>query len=152
MMKRTASATIPKNAVGVWYLPSLPMFVPLYSPKKGVKGAQDIVDDKYSAAYMNWGIGHLIADHVNSKHGARKWKVNEWKLNDKAFLFLPNDIRRYVLTGLLRVKVEGSKYTHEGLSVFPRQSADILCVCCVEEGPKENYLAYFRFDGIEEEE
>lgn len=150
-MKRTVSATIPKDAVGVWHLPAQNMFVPLYSPKIG-KTAQDIVDDKYSAVYMSWGIGHLICDHAESKYGVRKWKVNEWNLNDKAFLFLSHEIRRYVLTALFRVKVEGTRYTHEGQSVFPRQSADIICTCCVEEGAEENYLAYFRFDGMETEE
>lgn len=150
-MKRTVSATTPQGAVGVWYLPSLPMFVPLYSPTKN-KSAQDIVDDKYSAVYMSWGIGHAIVDHADSKHGVRKWKVNEWELNDKAFLFLSHEIRRYVLTALYRVKVEGTRYTHEGTAIFPRQSADILCCCCVEEGASENYMAYFRFDGMETEE
>lgn len=150
-MRRTASATIPKDAVGVWHIPRLPLYMPLYPPTKG-KTAQNIVDDKYSAAYMTWGIGHLIADHANSKHGARRWKVDEFKLNDKAFLFLTHEIRRYVCTALYRVKVEGTRYTHEGQNIFPRQPADILCVCCVEEGPEENYLAYFRFEGIEEEE
>lgn len=150
-MKRTVSATIPQGAVGVWYLPEQNMYVPVYSPTKG-KTAQDIVDDKHSAVYMSWGIGHAIVDHAESKHGIRKWKVNEWNLNDKAFLFLSHEIRRYVLTGLLRVKVEWTRYTHEGQSIFPRQSADIICCCCVEEGAEENYLAYFRFDGLETEE
>ena len=151
-MKRTVSATIPEGAAGVWYLKRGPTFVPVYAPKPGIKTAQDIVDDPYSAVYMKWGNGHLIVDHAESKHGIQKWKVNEFELNDKAYLFLPNEIRRYICTGIFRVKIEGGKYVYEGMRVYPQQPADILCACCVEEGPQQNYMAYFRYDGKENEE
>lgn len=149
-MKRTTSTTIPKDAIGVWHIPSQTLFMPLYAPHKG-KSVQSIVDDKCSAAYQKWGVGHVIVDHANSKHGAARWRVNELKLNDKAYLFLPDEIRRYVCTALYRVKV-GSSYKHGNIAIWPQSSADILCACCTEEGPKENYMAYFRYDGKEEEE
>ena len=151
-MKRTVSATIPEGGIGVWHLPRFPIYVPLYSSVKGVKTIQDVVDDPHSAVYMPWGNGHLIVDHANSKHGIVKWKVNEFKLDDKAYLFLPNEIRRYICTAILRVKIEGGRYVYEGHRVYPQLPADILCACCTEVGPQENYLAYFKFDGIEEEE
>ena len=149
-MKRTVSATIPDGAVGVWHIPSQTIYVPLYAPKPG-KSVQSIVDDKHSAAYQKWGAGHVIVDHANSKHGAARWKVNELKLNDKAYLFFPDEIRRYTCTALYRVKV-GSSYKHGNIAIWPQTSADILCACCTEEGPRENYMAYFRFDGKEQEE
>ena len=150
-MKRTVSATIPDGAVGVWHIPSQTLFMPLYAPKPG-KSVQSIVDDKYSAAYQKWGVGLVIVDHAESKHGARRWRVNEINLNDKAYLFLPDEIRRYVCTALYRVKVCGSYYAHGNVKIWPQTSADILCACCTEEGPRENYMAYFRFDGKEKEE
>lgn len=150
-MKRTVSATIPDGAVGVWYIPSQTIYVPLYSPKPG-KSVQSIVDDKHSAAYQKWGAGHIIVDHAESKHGARRWRVKEINLNDKAYLFLPDEIRRYTCTALYRVNVCGNYYAHGNVKIWPQTSADILCACCTEEGPKENYMAYFRFEGKEQEE
>lgn len=140
---------VPVGAFAVWQIPELGVSVPLYKGQGTV--AQKQVDAENSASYMPYGCGHIIADHAESvsNNGKGRWEIGRLRPDDMAFLIRPNrSTEAYRCVQVARVDVHRSCYTLDGIGMYPHSVTDIVCACCTDNGPTENYWALFKRQGV----
>ena len=135
-------AEIPVGAVGVWQIPSIDVSIPLYQATNATQ--QSVVDAEDSAMLRRYGAGRVIVDHADSKAGSGKWELWQVSLKDVGVLIEPAKTLIYECVQLCIVDVQRTCYTFDGSSVYPRRATDILCLSCVGNDSKHNYMAYFK--------
>ena len=138
--------TIPEGAYGMLQIPAHDIMIPLYTGNNAT--AQKIVDAENSASYHRFYVGHVIADHADSKSSYAKgiWNVCEFHPDDVAFIVKEKETLQYNCLYVAHVYVNRSSYICNGQSVYPKQG-DIMMVSCANAKGTENYLAYFKYAG-----
>ena len=138
--------TIPEGSIGIWQIPDLNVFVPVYAPAKG-KSEQQIIDEADSASWVRWGCAYEIGDHTNSLTGKGRWQVNKIQPLMVAFFIKLEGIYRYECYRTCVADVKPYGYRIGSNPVNPYSSKDILNACCVGSDSKRNFLAVFRYVG-----
>jgi len=138
--------TIPEGAYGMLQIPEHNIMIPLYVGNNAT--AQKIVDAENSASFHKFYLGHVIADHAQSKSSYAKgiWDVREFHPDDVAFIVKEKEVLQYTCLYVAHVYVNRSSYICNGQSVYPKQG-DIMMVSCVNASGTENYLGYFKYTG-----
>lgn len=135
---------IPKNAYGVWSVPSLNIQLPVYLKNNSTR--QQIVDNKESALIDPWVNAYRICDHFCSVglNGKGVWSMQQIMLGAEAYMTKPDGCYQYECYMTAIADVQSYGYTVGGRLLTPLSSLDILNVCCVGLDSKRNYVAVFR--------
>ena len=139
--------TIPAGAVGLWYIPSLSVCIPVYNAKAW--DAQQVIDAANSAAYCRYSSCMDIGDHYasGSSWAGGKWRLEQVQPLSTAYFKQKDGITRYECYQTAVADVKYGYYYIGSRMLTPGSSKDIICSCCVEIDSSRNYLAIFRYIG-----
>lgn len=106
---------IPKNAYGVWSVPSLNIQLPVYLKNNSTR--QQIVDNKESALIDPWVNAYRICDHFCSVglNGKGVWSMQQIMLGAEAYMTKPDGCYQYECYIIVRP--------------FHRNYIDVECFC-----------------------
>ena len=138
---------IPAGSVGLWYIPSISVCIPVYNAKTW--DAQKVIDAENSAAFCRYSSCMDIGDHYasGSSFAGGRWCMEKIQPLATAYFKQKDGITRYECYQTAVADVKYGYYYIGNRQYLPGSSKDIINSCCVGSDSKRNYLATFRYVG-----